>query len=326
MARRTRRLAFTLVELLVVIAIIGILVALLLPAVQAAREAARRMSCSNNIKQITLALHNYHDSMKRLPSGWINLGQNDEAMWGWSAMLLPYIEQQTLHRSLGGCGTVPMEHIFTQPFPEMLLALRTPQASFRCPSDGGPKLNHGRPFTFQTADRPIATSNYVGNNGSWTMDSGGTNGLFREQKSLKFSDIQDGTSSTFAFGERRWRYNSRDGILRLARAAVVFGVSRPNGNGIGRSDQVFTARSAINFDYDISTGITAAVAENRARRGASSTHPGGAMFGIVDGSVRFIPSNVEHELSISGRTVTQLADSVYERLCSATDGEAVSMP
>jgi prepilin-type N-terminal cleavage/methylation domain-containing protein len=89
---------FTLVELLVVIAIIGILVGLLLPAVQAAREAARRMQCSNNLKQIGLAAHNYESSMKVLPSGYVRT--NNQEGWGWAALLLPYTEQGSLYEQL----------------------------------------------------------------------------------------------------------------------------------------------------------------------------------------------------------------------------------
>ena len=89
------RRAFTLVELLVVIAIIGVLVALLLPAVQAAREAARRMSCSNNMRQISLAMHSYHDQLGKFPFGWGNRGS------GWSTMILPQIEQKNLYDTLG---------------------------------------------------------------------------------------------------------------------------------------------------------------------------------------------------------------------------------
>ena len=97
------RPAFTLVELLVVIAIIGILVALLLPAIQAAREAARRTQCVNNLKQIGIGLQNYHDTFRSFPPGtlfWPAAGANpngDNQMWGWSALLLPFVEQATLH-------------------------------------------------------------------------------------------------------------------------------------------------------------------------------------------------------------------------------------
>ena len=101
---RSRNRGFTLVELLVVIAIIGILVALLLPAVQAAREAARRMSCSNNVKQLALAMHNYHDVHKALPFGHLYRGIHDGNLtdatggsgFGWGYSILPFIEQQTL--------------------------------------------------------------------------------------------------------------------------------------------------------------------------------------------------------------------------------------
>src|SRR5438552_310335 len=92
--RRWERRGFTLVELLVVIAIIGILVALLLPAVQAAREAGRRTQCQNNLKQIGLALHNYHDTLKTLPSGFVASAAYPSTAngWGWSALILPYVE------------------------------------------------------------------------------------------------------------------------------------------------------------------------------------------------------------------------------------------
>src|SRR5689334_985467 len=94
-----RRTAFTLVELLVVIAIIGILVALLLPAVQAAREAARRATCLNHLKQIGIGLHNYHDANRVLASGWISKA-GDQAEWGWATFLLPFIEQGPLYSQL----------------------------------------------------------------------------------------------------------------------------------------------------------------------------------------------------------------------------------
>src|SRR4026207_1557814 len=94
------RRAFTLVELLVVIAIIGILVALLLPAVQAAREAARRMQCGNNLKQIGLALHNYNDTYKVFPSGFMYHGIPTQECWGWGALILPFVEQAPLHNQI----------------------------------------------------------------------------------------------------------------------------------------------------------------------------------------------------------------------------------
>src|SRR4029079_7439722 len=148
MKRKNR--AFTLVELLVVIAIIGTLVALLLPAVQGAREAARRMSCSNNLHNIAIALHNYHDSLGSFPSGWLynNKGANPDPdfteSWGWSAFLLPFLEQKNLQDQLG----VHSHSLRFQLDPTMnpdgptraaqvQAACETPLKIFICPSDSG---------------------------------------------------------------------------------------------------------------------------------------------------------------------------------------------
>src|SRR4051812_41138627 len=97
----SRPRAFTLVELLVVIAIIGVLVSLLLPAVQSARESARRMSCSNNMHNLAIAMHNYHDTMGRFPSAYMDSAVDFQENWGWGALILPYIEQQPMHTQLG---------------------------------------------------------------------------------------------------------------------------------------------------------------------------------------------------------------------------------
>ena len=145
------RKGFTLVELLVVIAIIGILVGLLLPAVQAARAAARRMQCSNNLKQLGLAVHNYHDANKSFPSGFITnypagalntaamMSVTQRTHWSWGAFVLPYIEQTALYNTLNP-GQSSMDALLATP--AGLAALTTPIPSFVCPSDTGPSLNN----------------------------------------------------------------------------------------------------------------------------------------------------------------------------------------
>src|SRR5262245_48714843 len=155
------RLGFTLVELLVVIAIIGVLVALLLPAVQAARESARRMSCASNMRQIGLAMQNYHDTSQAFPIGITNpngaVTTVVNSHWTWPTRILPYIEQSGLYQQLNvGNGNVPAPNA-TSPLTALVM---TPVKSFMCPSDPGnpkqfnnflsgyPKLNYpaGKPM------------------------------------------------------------------------------------------------------------------------------------------------------------------------------------
>ena len=126
-ATRKPQRAFTLVELLVVIAIIGILVGLLLPAVQAAREAARRMSCQNNMHQIGIALHNYHSTYRRLPSGWLTNPRAHESGWGWGAAIMPHMEEVAAYEDIR--FELPIEAPVHEP------VRTTPVEAFMCPSD-----------------------------------------------------------------------------------------------------------------------------------------------------------------------------------------------
>lgn len=169
-----RRTGFTLVELLVVLAIIAILMALLLPAVQAAREAARRTSCANNLHQIGIAIHQYHDTYKRMPPGWIADQPEGEPGWGWAAILLPNLEQHNLlHLAHLGSHIDAEEN---REYREQRVPL------YFCPSDSAVRKQ-----TFSLEDDPdrddphdhdhlpidLACSNYVGVHGSQSIESPG---------------------------------------------------------------------------------------------------------------------------------------------------------
>ncbi len=179
---------FTLVELLVVIAIVGILIALLLPAVQAAREAARRLECANNLKQIGLAMHNYHDAHRILPFGQGGTGLKYSAV----ALLLPYMEALPLHDSID--FRFPYTDAVNEP------ARLTQPSGFRCPSD----VRNPLPETG-------GAINYMANKGNgivWRDATGpntglpNPNGVFYFQSAVRFGDILDGLNNTAAFSER----------------------------------------------------------------------------------------------------------------------------
>lgn len=179
-----RKYAFTLVELLVVIAIIGLLVGLLLPAVQAAREAARKTSCKNNLRQIGIALHNYHDVKKSLPTGcieWRGFGAPAHfRQFAWSAFLLPFLEQQNLHAKIN----------FSVPFdaPENADAAATRLAVYECPTALERELVRGQ-------------TDYGGLFGERMLDRVPDDGVFLYDRRVQFRDIRDGLSQTLAVSE-----------------------------------------------------------------------------------------------------------------------------
>ncbi len=299
---------FTLVELLVVIAIIGILVGLLLPAVQAAREAARRMSCTNNLKQITLALHNYHDTFKQFPaSALLPVGATHDP-WSCQARLLPYLEQ----RNLEGLIDWRLDYR-SQPD-----VTRTRVDVYVCPSEIRAKARPDGPLTHF----PL---NYGVNMGTWfvyapTRREGGS-GLAYPNSEVGIAAVLDGTSQTLAFAEiRAYTPYLRDGgtpsvfgapIPDAPAEIAAFGGQFKSNSGHtewvdGRAHQTgFTATFSPNtavpwtvgdtlFDVDFTSSRegktiarpTYAVVTSR------SYHPGGVNVSLVDGSVRFIGQSV----------------------------------
>lgn len=281
------RAAFTLVELLVVIAIIAVLVGLLLPAVQAAREAARRAHCANNLRQLGIGLHNYHEARGSFPSGVVSDRPNwANPHWSWSSFLLPYLEQQPLYQAMG----VTMREFgngvsLAAPSAETQLRLSV----FVCPSDTGPDLNHRKGFH--------ATSNYRGISGTQVLLTtsydamADQNGVFYLNSTVSTSAILDGSSNTLAIGEcslspqdqghvaTLWAgmRGTLDGVTYIS-DAVWFITSDPEWRINGSADQAFSSR-----------------------------HPGGAQFLFADASVHFLKETMD------GPTL--------QRLVSRNDGQ-----
>ncbi len=236
--RRSRKDAFTLVELLVVIAIIGVMVGLLLPAVQAAREAARRMTCSNNMKQIGLGLHMHHDTYNELPAGigynTQSKGANWQKVWGWGARILPFIEQPGLYETLR-VGSMEFDEVMpgnnSATWPQRIVdAMRTPIGTYRCPSDISPDINDSTDFCHSggPGDKKPATSNYIGvyahqySNWDPTTNPPELRGVFQHQNGNDFNSILDGLANTMMVGERGWQHNADIGL-----ALVMLTVKNP---------------------------------------------------------------------------------------------------
>jgi prepilin-type N-terminal cleavage/methylation domain-containing protein len=289
MARRKSSGGFTLIELLVVIAVVGILAGLLLPAVQAAREAARRSQCQNHLKQIGLALHAYHEVLGSFPMGYVARRNVDHYAtspgWGWAALILPQLEQGPLYNASN--MDLPIEYSAN------LTSRTTALGVYICPSD----RNTG-PFTSIRNDgSPIVeaqTISYAGNSGQEAWVSGQnveidhapdrTNGLFLRNVVVRLGDVTDGTSQTFAVGERGCL------LTRTAWAgAIQDGVCTVSPFSPSSSEAV--ARGAIQvLVHADDSAINSPIADPD---NFFSAHECGAHFLMADGSVRFVKQSID---------------------------------
>lgn len=314
-----QRAGFTLVELLVVIAIIGILVALLLPAVQAARESARRTDCNNKQKQLALATHNHHDVFNSLPRSMspntFGYGAANNS-WSWLAKLLPFVEQTALYDATS-CGTTT---VYAFNAPQTILPGGTTQAcatvlkGLQCPSDNTwgngvrtDRANHGGFAMGLSCYKGVAGSNWAWGTYTNTGPSGNNNGLdagdgmfFRSDggatipsQLTTFSSVTDGLSNTFMLGEDLPGLN-----LHCAWAAANYSTGTCS---IPLNNALKTGQPGYNNPGDWPNVYS-----------FRSRHPGGAQFAKGDGSVQFVSQTIDL--------------AVYRALATRSGMEAVANP
>jgi len=298
--RRFSRLqAFTLIELLVVIAIIAILIALLLPAVQQAREAARRSQCKNNLKQIGLALHNYHDALQIFPPSYfdsvtgtntgITARENNNAL-GWGTMLLPYLDQGPLYNQIstetGDFTRSWMDLNNDGTATDAIPAAKTILAAFICPSDPMGGLN--------TKKGSYGKSNYLA---STALNQNASEGMFVVNNARRIADVLDGTSNTLFISERSTQ-------TQPTGAGTCAGLPCNFQGGLWIGPRTSTSSNSWNpgveqMDVQNVGGTTTyGIAQSQSGQWcqdwiAASTHAGGIQGLMGDGAVRFLNENMD---------------------------------
>ena len=317
---------FTLIELLVVIAIIAVLIALLLPAVQAAREAARRAQCTNNLKQIGLALHNYVSAIGVFPPGYVSSvdrtvldacnqdSENSHGVdlgtgWAWGSMILPYMEQQPLYNSINFNLSVAFHQNDT--------CSRTSLSVYLCPSDPGPSIipvfadppDPAQPGTYSASNvvDTLARGNYVGMYGigevcaqSGATDSPNNNGagplgahagIFYRNSSTSLAAITDGTSNTIAVGERSHNLSYVTWVARSIDGWL--GKTSPIEGGTDKFDpSPEECWTQIMGPAGLEDGPRTINNPEAHVEDYWSRHPGGANMLFGDGSVRFLKDSI----------------------------------
>jgi prepilin-type N-terminal cleavage/methylation domain-containing protein/prepilin-type processing-associated H-X9-DG protein len=340
------RAGFTLVELLVVIAIIGTLVGLLLPAVQAAREASRRTTCGNNLKQISLALHNYSDAKKTLPpqatsSTFQTMKGTTQFLegYGWPLLVLPYMERQEVYTSLtnGSLGGFSHTATFISGSSASADLARQPISTLVCPSCPLPTLTPETEYnitagsTTNSSGYRSSKMNYAGSVGPITLGCSGTtvdtlgpcvecsSGAMRKLRGRPLKEIVDGLSKTFLIGEVGGIADTAlPGSPKTERLPGLW--LGTNSTKVDNAGSVTLVRSTR---YKVNQG---------SYEGFGSNHPGGASFAMCDGAVRFVGDMIQSStggtyVSVNGTydpspllATIRAITGVYQRLSSVADG------
>jgi len=340
--RQIQRRAFTLVELLVVIAIIGVLVSLLLPAVQAARESARRTQCTNHLKQMALAMHNFHDTYQKFPSahqipkssggtfakldpaaGYAsNAYPSEGPYWSWATRIAPYLEMGNFCTAININAWPWWQY---QGAGKAWNAVRCP--IFRCASD--PRSNLEWVET-ANARNVAALTDYLGVSGrnqfrEATVD--GQDGVLFINSGVRIAEISDGTSNTLLMGERPpsntlefgWQWAGAGDFPNFGAADVVLGVNeRP---GLNASATQYTPANIASSTPDYFRQGTIKDPNDQHRYHFWSLHPGGANWAMADGSVRYMPYSAGGPQAAAGAQPT-----VIEAMSTRGRGETFQLP
>jgi hypothetical protein len=295
------------------------------------------------LKQLGVALHNYHDTYGLFPPGWISQqgmpGSGAGYAWGWGTSILPFMELQSLPEQIRA-GQWTIHSAASDPTTRALM--QQPIPAYRCPSDTGPATNNW----LSMASQALATSNYVGaHNSDHFYSSGGTRaadhllrgGMFHSQGGVRLAEVLDGTSNTWMVGERKWQFFDINGDALISGAAHAYGsVTEPHSHDWRRGYQMAVGVYRMNLDGTDQTGqIYSSTVSQRGAQGFSSNHPGGAQFVLADASVRFVADSIDGQFdnrgvqtnaagsAATGANGREVIDTTWERCLARKDGQSI---